>query len=133
MTVLTDHISFFQTKWAAEFAASGDSCIVKEQTGESFNETTGQTEPTYTNRYSGDCLVRDTSARAAEFGEALNELRRYEVHIPYDSSALEPGFLVDITSTRDADLNGITVVVKSVGKDTWNVVKTLTCEENQSA
>ena len=51
--------------------------------------------------------------------------------IPFDSTALAPGMIVDVTSTQDADLT-TSMTVQSVGKDTWNVVKILECEEDQS-
>lgn len=131
MSALTDRIGFFRTRWADELA---DSCIVKRQTGSSFDSGTGQTTPSYTTQYSGACLVRPVlreEGRSADFGGQQTEYRRYSVFVPYDTDGLQPDDLVDVTSTRDGDLDGKQLVVRNVRTDTYNVVRELNCEDNQ--
>lgn len=129
MSVASATVSLFRNLWADRFV---DTCVVKEETGTSYNDTTKQDEPTYTTRYSGACLVRDVSARDVDLGEQQTEIRRYRVFVPYDTTGLAPKMLVDVTSTNDGDLNGLQLVVRSVGKDTYNTVRILECEEDQS-
>ena len=130
MSIPTDTLDFFRTQWAQRLV---DTCTIKSVTGSSFNDTTGQTEPTYTSRYTGACLIRPGPPGAADYGDQLTETRRYTVFIPYDESAVSPGDLVDLTSTRDAHLNETEqLVVRNIRADTYNTVRKLECEENQS-
>jgi len=133
MSVLQDHVPILQSYWAVEFTDTGTSVVVKRETGSSFNETTGQTEPTFTTQYSGAAVAMREELGAEDYGETQAEIRRYRVFIPYDEADPRPGDLVDITSTEDAYLNGRTVAVRNVVAQTFHVVRGLICEENQSA
>lgn len=129
MSVAEAHLSFFRGQWATRLV---DTCLIKEQTGSAFNPTTGQSEPTFTTRYDGPALIRSGSPGDAEYGEQQTEIRAYTVFVPHDETGLSPGFLVDVTSTHDGDLDGLQLVVRNVGKDTYRTVRPLECEENQS-
>lgn len=128
MSVASDTLAYFRTEWAKRFV---DSCIVKRETSASFSASTGVTTPTYTNQYSGSCLVRPMSATGASFGEQRTEARRYMVFIPYDENEPQVGDLVDVTSTRDGILNGKQLVVRNVGTDSYNTRRILDCEDEQ--
>lgn len=132
MSVLQDHIPVLQGYWAVEIADSGTSVVIKRETGSSFNETTGQTEPTYTTQYSGNAVVLPRERTDADYGEAQAELRVYNVFVPYDEADPRPGDLVDVTSTEDDYLNGQTITVRNIQAGTFNVVRNVICEENQS-
>ena len=129
MSIASGVLDFFRDQWADRLV---DSCIIQEQTGESFNATTGESEPTYTTRYEGPCLIRSGSPGDATYGEQLAETRMYTVHVPHTTEGLSHGFLVDITSTHDGDLDGLQLVIRNVGKDTYRTNRPLECEENQS-
>jgi len=129
MSLAEAHLGFFRDQWAERFV---DECVIKEATGSAFNPTTGQTTPTFTTRYDGPCLIRAGSPGDAEFGEQQTEIRGYTVFVPYDTTGLSPGFLVDLTSTHDGDLDGLQLVIRNVGKDTYRTMRPLECEENQS-
>ena len=129
MSVASEHVAFFRTAWASRFV---DTCVIKRATGSTFNESTGQTEPTYTTQYTGVCLVRSRNQSDADFGAQLAEVRGYRVFIPYTETATEPGDLVDVTSTFDGRLDGNQLVVRNVRGDTYNTVRVVECEENQS-
>jgi hypothetical protein len=96
-----------RTEWALRFV---DTCIVSRVTGSSFNETTGQTEPTTAQVYSGGCLVRPASASESDFGETRRQEVDYDLYLPYDAAELEEGDSVTVTSTLDPDIPVLTVL-----------------------
>lgn len=126
MTLPTDYATFFRNQWADRFV---DSCVVKRETGTSFNDTTGEYTPTYTTQFSGNCLVRSKAASDTQSGERQAELRMYSVFVPYDETDPLPDDLVDITSTNDGFLNGKQFVVRNVAGDTYMHRRELVCEE----
>jgi hypothetical protein len=135
MSVARDTVGFFRTEWAKRFTAAqsaGDEATIKESTGSTFNETTKRTDHTYTNRYVGPYIWRDAGGRDLEYGEQESEIRKGLLHVPYSVNGIAPGMLVDLTSSTDADLDGLQVVIRQVRKDTYNTVRVLECEENQS-
>jgi hypothetical protein len=126
MSVASSMGPFFRTQWADRLV---DSCVVKRQTDETFDATTGQYEFVYTTQYSGDCLVRPKAAGDEQSGEQQAEVRMYSVFVPYDETDPLPDDLVDITSTNDGFLNGKQFVVRNVAGDTYNHRRELVCEE----
>lgn len=128
MSVASSTIGFFRTRWASALV---DSCVIKRQTGESFNSSTGVTIPTYTTQYSGACLWRPGMRTDEQFGEEQVELRFGTLFIPYDEDDPQVDDLVDMTSTRDGVLNGKQLVVRNVVTDTYNTKRALYCEDNQ--
>lgn len=116
-------------EWANRFV---DTCVIKEETSSSRNDLTGQSEPVYTNRYSGSCLWRDEGQRGADLGEEQAQVRRGTLYVPHDTTGIKPGMLVDLASPRDDDLDGLQATVISVSADTYNTRKAIECEENQS-
>lgn len=129
MSIPLGTIDLFRSQWATRFA---DEVTIKEITGTSFNDTTGQTEPTYTNRYVGAYLWRDEGGRDIDYGEQEAEIRRGTLHVPYTVDGIAPGMVADLTSATDEDLDGLQVIVRQIRKDTYNTVRKLICEENQS-
>jgi hypothetical protein len=126
MTLPTGFASFFRTEWAKRLV---DTCVVKRETGTTFNSTTGVYTPTYTTQYSGSCLVRPKAASDEQSGERQAEIRMYSVFIEYDETDPLPDDLVDITSTNDSFLNGKQFVVRNVAGDTYMHRRELVCEE----
>jgi hypothetical protein len=99
MSVASDFAATLaRTEWALRFV---DTCVVVQVTGSSFNETTGQTEPTTAQVYSGGCLVRPASASESDFGETRRQEVDYDLYLPYDAAELEEGDTVTVTSTLD--------------------------------
>jgi hypothetical protein len=88
-------VDYFRSEWALRFT---DTCSVARVTGSTFNETTGQTEPTTTEVYDGGCLVRPAQASEADFGEDRRQEVDYDLYLPYDSAELEEGDQVTVTS-----------------------------------
>lgn len=127
MSIATDLAPMFRDLWADRFV---DSCVVKAASGQTFNATTGSYDVTYSTTYSGPCLVRPKAATEAEAGEDQHELRTYNVFIPYTTTASGVGDLVDVTTTRDAWLNGRQLVVRNVHGDSYNHRRQLECEDD---
>lgn len=130
MTVAA-HITSFRDLWADRFTDASSTCVIKRQTGESLNTTTGVITPTYTNQYSGVCIWRPGLRTDADAGEQQVEIRFGTLIVPYDTDGIKPDDLVDMTSTRDADLNGKQLVVRNVPADTYLTARKLFCEDNQ--
>jgi hypothetical protein len=107
MSIASVHVAAFRTQWATRFV---DTCVVSRESGSSFNETTLQTEPTYSTPYSGECLVRPASAREVDFGEARRQEGNYDLYLPHDAAELEEGDLVAVTSTLDPLIPTLTVL-----------------------
>jgi hypothetical protein len=108
MSVASDFAATLaRTEWALRFV---DTCIVSRVTGSSFNETTGQTEPTTAQVYSGGCLVRPASASETDFGEARRQEVDYDLYLPFDAAELAAGQTVTVTSTLDPDVPVLTVL-----------------------
>lgn len=130
-SIAAQSLGFFRDQWASRFV---DSCVIKELTDpdQGFDPETGVLAPSYTTIYSGPCLIRPEARAAAEYGEQTASRATYEVVIPHDESGPKPGHLVDLTSTRDAYLNGKTVTIRGIRADTYNTSRHLDCEENQS-
>lgn len=130
MSIAESLLPFFQDQWADRLI---DSCVIKEQTGTAFDPDTGLITPTYETQYDGACLVRPGRASDAEFGEERAQLYQYIVYVPHTEIDIEPGWIVDVTSTHDLDLDGEQLMILNVGKDSYRTVRPLGCEENQSA
>jgi hypothetical protein len=96
-----------RAEWALRFV---DTCVISRVTGSSFNNTTGQTEPTTAQVYSGGCLVRPASASESDFGETRRQEVDYDVYLPFDAAELEEGDMVTVTSTLDLDVPVLTIL-----------------------
>jgi hypothetical protein len=107
MSVPSSTVAFFRDQWATRFV---DTCIVSRVTGTAFNETTGQTEPTTAQVYSGGCLARPASASESDFGETRRQEVDYDVYLPFDAAALQEGDKVTVTSTLDPVVPVLTVL-----------------------
>lgn len=130
MSVATDTLAFFRTEWAGRFV---DTCVIKEQTGESFSDVTGVTTPTYTTRYTGACLARPASNADINFGQQLIVVFDHVVSIPWNQDTVGLNMLVDMTSTHDGKLNGKTFVIRGIPVDSYTTHRILLCAENQGA
>lgn len=126
MSIATDLLPFFRTQWASRFT---DTCVVKRFATNVLNQTTGVYEPTYTNNYSGPCLVRPNAPAAVQAGQELVATHDYTVFIPSTEDDQLPEDIVDVTSATDTFLTGKSFVVTNVEGDTYNTRRALTCEE----
>jgi hypothetical protein len=131
MSEASDTLPFFRDQWTARFNGT---CTITRVSGQTFNTTTGVYEGGSTaTRYSGGCLVRPQAAASVEYGGQQVELRMYAVFIPYTVTGVVPDDIVTVTSTTDAELNGLEMVVRNIQVDEWNTRRRLECELNQGA
>ena len=128
MSVASDSLAFFRTQWAERFV---DTCVVKRQTGSSFNDTTGVRTPTFTTQYSGPCLVRPRTSHDTQYGQEQVVVFNHVLELPWDEDDPARGDLADITSTRDGKLNGKQFIVNGIPTDTYNTHRILLCQDNQ--
>lgn len=130
MSIASETLALFRDRWATRLV---DAVVVKEETGEVFDPGTGLITPTFTEVYDGPALIRPAGAGEAEFGETTVATVDYLVFIPYSEVDVEPGMLVDVASTHDGQLDGTTLIVNSVNKDTYLTNRRLDCTEYQDA
>lgn len=130
MSIASETLTFFRDRWASRLI---DAVVVKDETGEVFDPGSGLITPTFDEVYDGAALVRPAGAGEAEFGETTVATVDYLVFIPHTEITVEPGMLVDVTSTHDGQLDGIVLVVNSVNKDTYLTNRRLDCTEYQDA
>lgn len=108
MSIASDAVAaVFRPHWARRFV---DEAVILRQTGETFNETTGQTEPVFTQIHAGPCLVRPRQSFQQDFGEERREELRYNLFLPHDVPDLEKGDQVTVTSTLNPDIPVLTVL-----------------------
>lgn len=126
MTTPVGTLAYFRARHNSRMT---DSCVVKRETGPpTLNQTTGVYEPTYTNNYSGPCLVRPLTAADTQAGQELIATRGYLVQLPYTEDDQLPDDLVDITSATDTFLTGKQFVVRNIPGDTYVTRRDLFCE-----
>ena len=131
MSIPTSVAGFFRGQWATRFV---DTCHIKRPNGSTMNATTGVVTATYDDQYGtaatpAACLVRPRTATATDAGEQHTELYDYYVRIPYDQTDIAPGDIVDVTSTHDGFLSGLSFEVREVHGDTYHHVRILGCVE----
>lgn len=107
MSVASASVAFFRARWADAFVDTG---IATRITGSSFNNTTGQTEPTTAQVYTGECLVRPASASESDFGETRRQEVDFDLFLPYDAALLEESDQVTVTSTLDPNIPVLSVL-----------------------
>jgi hypothetical protein len=107
MSLFDDHVPIFRDLLAIEYP---DTCVATRVTGSSFNETTGQTEPTTAQVYAGECIYRPTGTGESDFGEARRQEVDGTLRLPFDAAVLEEGDEVIVTSTIDPDIPVLTVL-----------------------
>jgi hypothetical protein len=108
MSVASDFAATLaRAEWALRFV---DTCVISRVTGSSFNETTGQTEPTTAQAYAGECLARPAQASESDFGETRRQEVDYDLYLPFDAAELEEGDSVTVTSTLDPVMPVLTVL-----------------------
>lgn len=123
-----------------------DTCLVRRQTGQQFNEATGDYEPTFATLYDGKCRVQDPAAvnRQAEAGGYPWTVDTTILQLPVVSAdyatdadtarqvVISKGDEVTVTAlgpTTDPDLLGASMSVQGFGKRKSNpVYRSLICE-----
>lgn len=126
MTSPTTYATFFRDWWTTRLV---DECLVKRPASTMFVESTGTYQVVYSTCYSGPCLVRPSAMTDAQSGEQQAEIRFYNVILPHTATDIDPDDLVDITTSADSYLQGLQMVVRNVGGDTYNHVRRVRCEE----
>jgi hypothetical protein len=102
VSLASSTVDYFRSEWETRFV---DTCSVARQSGTTFNETTGQTEPTTAAVLTdASCLVRPATAREIDLGEARLQEVDYDLYVPWDTDLLEAGDLVTVTSVLDASV-----------------------------
>jgi hypothetical protein len=109
MSIPSLTVGYFRDQWADRFV---DSCVVTRVTGSTFNDTTGETEETTAQVYSGECLVRPAQAGHGEvdFGEDRRQEVDYDIYLPFDAATLENGDEVSVTADLDPNIPTLTVL-----------------------
>lgn len=124
MSIASDFASgLARTEWAKRFV---DSCTIDRSTGSTFNETTGQNEPSTVNVYAGECLWRPQQPRQTEYGEDSVQVARGFLFLPHDSVVLAENDVAVIVSTLDPELGEVTV--KRTFYDSYLTVRKYECE-----
>ena len=95
-----------------------------------FDPNTGTiTDPADETVYTGSCLVVPTGgARVVEFGEGPVTVKTYDVVIGGPVTGIEVGDSVAVTSTRDPDLDAMTLTVLEVIKSELIANRRIICE-----
>jgi hypothetical protein len=107
VSIASSTITYFRAQWALRFI---DTCVVTRVTGTTFNNTTGQTEDTTAEVYSGPCLVRPANASESDFGEARRQEVDYDLFLPYTADDLATGDLATVVSVWDPEIPVLTVL-----------------------
>ena len=131
MSIPTDVAAFFRGQWATRLV---DTCHIKRSNGSTMNATTGVVTDTYDDQYGTEatpaaCLIRPRTASDTDAGEQQTELYDYYVRIPHTVTDIAAGDIVDITSTNDGYLTGLSFEVREVHGDTYHHVRILGCVE----
>jgi hypothetical protein len=127
VSVPTEVLPYFQGLWAERMV---DSCVVKEPAGPGvFDPDTGLITPGYATIYDGACLIRPAAAGSATFGEERVATFEYTVFVPHTVEGIEPGQLVDVSSTHDPELDGRQLVIDNVSRDSYVTIRRLACTE----
>lgn len=107
MSIPVETLPFFRSYWADRFV---DSCVFYRVTGSTFNESTGQTVPTLTTVYSGECLARPAQGKTADYGEARNQEVDYDLYLPFDAATLEEADFGVVSSLSDPNVPNLRVL-----------------------
>lgn len=96
-----------------------DACTVRRQspTGTTYDDSTGNTTPTWTALYAGPCRMKQPSASASgsQVGEASVLLQQPELHLPMSADLLRSGDEVTITaSVNDPGSVGRVLIVRAI-------------------
>ena len=119
MSIPTDVAAFFRGQWATRLV---DTCHIKRSNGSTMNATTGVVTDTYDDQYGTEatpaaCLIRPRTASDTDAGEQQTD------------TDIAAGDIVDITSTNDGYLTGLSFEVREVHGDTYHHVRILGCVE----
>ena len=139
MSIATDHVAFFRTRWADRLV---DTC-----TGRRVDDPRGSINPStyqYDSQSStviyddgagspGACLIRPMGgqANADEFGQEAQTRIGYTLILPFDATGVIPDdeFTID-TSVTDAEMVGKILIVRAALVDSYRVKTQLICELN---
>jgi hypothetical protein len=103
---------------AQAFAEEGmvDTCTIRRRTGETTDENSGTTTPTWADLYAGKCRVQQAIAQAAQHdaGEDYLLQLRLEVQLPMTVTGVKVGDEITIVTSRDPDLPGRAFLVRDL-------------------
>lgn len=111
-----------------------DTCLIRRKSGPGVPDpVTLKITPTYTTIYSGKCefQLRDTIAVRPEAGERVATVVRTITKVPVSATGVEVGDEVVAQTSRDPDLVGAVLRVKSRFHKTYATCRRLECEETQ--
>jgi hypothetical protein len=132
MSIATDHVTFFRTRWADRLVDTCTGRRIDDPRG-SINTSTYQYDSQsstviYT---TGPCLLRPMGgqANADEFGQESQTRIGYTLILPFDASGIIPDdeFTID-TSVTDSEMVGKILIVRGVIYDSYRVKTKLVCE-----
>lgn len=129
MSIVTDHLTFFRTRWATRLV---DTCTINRRAAGTLNTTTGVIAAgADAEQYSGVCLIRPASRSQKDYGQEQIGVVLYEVFVPYTVTGIEPDDQVVLgTVNYDAELQAETLRVVSVEGDSYNTIRRLVCAHN---
>lgn len=113
-----------------------DACTITRKTGQSFNNSTGAYEDTFSTIYTGKCRVQTQTWQQAEqpsSGGRVMATAVFTVSVPMSVTGVEVDDIVTITSTTfDNDLDGQAFRVRQQVFKTHMTARRLLVEQEQS-
>lgn len=105
-------------------------CTVTRRGTETWNETTGQYDYTLTTVYTGKCRLSYPSRTAGdvEAGGSAYAVSDYVVTLPIDTD-VQVDDTITVNTSTDPLGDGLTLVVETVPKSDWQVVRKVLCRE----
>lgn len=109
-----------------------DTCVIENQTGSTFDDTTGEETPSWTTVYSGACKVQQSalSLRQPDVGPAEAHVGSMQIHLPHDTTGVEVGHRVTVTS-ENPPLDGRQFRVVGLPAKTHQTALRIDVEERQ--
>ena len=121
MSIASDTVAGFRTRWASRFVDAGT--LDRETAQGTFNDSTGQYDsPTTIVVWdgTGGCLIRPKARTTIEFGEKDSKVEQYDIHVPFDATGALPGDKFTVSaSLLDSDLVGAVLVIIEVLDDSY--------------
>jgi hypothetical protein len=113
-----------------------DAITIKHRTGESTDQDTGATTPTYSTIYTGAAKIQQAavpSGAPRDTGQASVTYLHLTVHVPMTVTTAQTDDVVTVTaSTLDPALVGKVFVIRSVGHKTYQTARRFDCTEPDS-
>ncbi len=119
MSIASDTVAGFRTRWASRFIDAGT--LDRETDRGTFDDLTGQYDtPTSSEIFTGACLIRPKARSTSDFGEKDSKVELYDIHVPHTATGALPGDKFTVSaSLLDPDLVGAVLVITEVLDDSY--------------